>query len=120
VAAVSAVGAAHHSFFGAYDFNSPITVKGTVVSVDWRNPHIEFVVDVKGRGGKVVRWTFAGAAATGLERRGVPATSLKVGDEIKVDGFRALDGSNRGSAGAVTLPSGKRLFVGPLEDPTPI
>lgn len=112
--------AAHHSFFGEFDFAAPMTVKGVVVSVTWRNPHIEFALDVKGRRGAVTRWTFAGAAAAGLERRGVSQSTIKVGDEIRVDGFRALDGSHNAAAGSITLPTGKRVFVGSLEDPTPI
>jgi hypothetical protein len=111
---------AHHSFFGEFDIRQPLTVTGTVTRIEWANPHIHFVVDVSGRGGKVTTWTFSGDGATVLARRGVTETSLKVGDIIKIDGYRAIDGSFSAAAGRVTLPDRKRIFVGPLEEPTPI
>ena len=111
---------AHHSFFGEFDIHQPLTVTGTVTKVEWANPHIRFVVDAMARGGKVTTWMFSGDGATVLARRGVTEATFKVGDVIKVDGFRALDGSFSAAAGAVRLPSGKRVFVGPLQEPTPI
>ena len=111
---------AHHSFAASYDFHQPVRVTGVVTEVRWVNPHIVFVVGVKGRNGKVTTWEFSADGATQLTRRGVSETTIQVGDTLRVDGFRALDGSSRAAAGAVTLANGKRLFVGPLEDPTPI
>lgn len=110
----------HHSFFGEFDHNQPLTVTGTVTRIEWTNPHIHFVLEVKDRKGKTTNWTFSGDAASGLARRGVTDTTIKVGDVVKVDGFRALDGSFSAAAGAVGLPTGKRVFVGPLQEPTPI
>ena len=111
---------AHHSFFGEFDIHQPLTVTGTVTNVEWANPHIHFVVEVMGRGGKITTWTFSGDGATVLARRGVTEATLKVGDIIKVDGYRAINGSFSAAAGRVTLPNRKRIFVGPLEEPTPI
>ena len=110
----------HHSFFGEFDHNQPLTVTGTVTRIEWTNPHIHFVLEVKDRRGKVTNWIFSGDAASGLARRGVTDTTINIGDVVKVDGFRALDGSFSAAAGAVRLPNGKRVFVGPLQEPTPI
>ena len=120
VAALSGLAAGHHSFFAEYDRNQPLTVTGAVTRIEWTNPHIRFFLDVKGRNGQVRTWTFSGASAATLARQGVTDATIKVGDVIKVDGFRALDGSDSAAAGAVTLPNRKRIFVGPLEEPTPI
>jgi len=111
---------AHHSFSASYDFRQPVRVTGVVTDVRWVNPHIAFVVEAKARNGKVTTWQFSGDGATQLARRGVPQTTIQVGDILRVDGFRALDGSDSAAAGAVTPVGGKRVFVGPLEDPTPI
>jgi hypothetical protein len=111
---------AHHSFFGEFDIHQPLTVTGTIMKVEWTNPHIHFVLEVKGRNGRVTNWVFSGDAASGLARRGVNDTTIRVGDVVRVDGFRALDGSFSAAAGAVRLPNGKRVFVGPLQEPTPI
>ena len=111
---------AHHSFFSEFDIHQPLTVTGTITKVEWTNPHIHFTVDATARNGKVTTWTFSGDAAGALSRRGIDSQSLKVGDVVKVDGYRAFNGSFTGAAGAVTLPNRKRIFVGPLEEPTPI
>jgi hypothetical protein len=110
---------AHHSFFSVYDRLQPLSLTGTVTKVEWTNPHIHFSLEVKRSNGNVT-WVFSGAAASTLARQGLSEMTLKVGDVIKVDGFRAFDGSFTGAAGAVTLPNRKRIFVGPLEEPTPI
>ena len=51
---------AHHSFSAEYDGSKPVSVTGTLKSVDWRNPHIYYLLDVKDSSGKVVTWTFEG------------------------------------------------------------
>ena len=111
---------AHHSFFAEFDINQPFTMTGTVTKVEWANPHIHFVLEVVDRRGKVTEWIFSGAAASVLARQGVTETTIKTGETVKVDGWRAIDGSSSGAAGAVTLPNRKRIFVGPVQEPTPI
>ena len=39
---------AHHSLAAEFDSTKPITLTGTVVQLDWRNPHAWLYVDVKG------------------------------------------------------------------------
>ena len=44
---------AHHSFAAEYDINKPVTLKGTVIKVDWINPHVYLHLDVKDAVGKI-------------------------------------------------------------------
>jgi hypothetical protein len=37
---------------------------------------------------------------------------LKAGTEIVVDGYRSRDGANRANGRDVTLPDGRKLFLG--------
>ncbi len=113
--------AAHHSFSGEWDRTNPVSLRGVVSRVDWINPHIEFTVDVRDRKGRVTTWTLSGAAPGGLERRGILPTTIKVGDDVKVEGFRALDGATRAACWSVSFTDGRkpnRIFPGPLEDPS--
>jgi len=104
--------AAHHSFAAEFDGSRPVTLKGTVTKMEWTNPHAWLHVDVKGPDGKVVEWLIEGGAPNALLRRGWNRESVAAGTAILVQGFRARDGSNRASGGDVTLPDGKKLFIG--------
>jgi hypothetical protein len=110
---------AHHSFAAEYDASKPVSVTRVVRKVEWQNPHIWFYVDVKDENGKVTTWGFSGGPPGMLSRRGITKDVLKVGDVIKVEGFRAKDGSNNGSGGNVTFADGRKVFAGSAEDVVP-
>jgi DNA/RNA endonuclease YhcR with UshA esterase domain len=102
---------AHHSAIAEYDLEKPVKVAGTVTKVEWSNPHIWFYVDVKNDDGTVTNWGFSGGAPGVLQRRGISRTSMKPGDVVKVEGFRAKDGSTNGSGNSVTFEDGRRVFT---------
>ena len=103
---------AHHSFAAEFDRNSPVTLTGSVTRVDWGNPHIWVVLDVKDDTGKVSNWGVEGGAPNALFRNGWRKDSLKVGDTVTVEGFKSKDGLPRANANRVTLPDGRRVFAG--------
>lgn len=114
VCGVGALGAsllAHHSLVAEYDPEVPVAVEGTVTKVEWTNPHIWFYVDVKNEDGTVTNWGFSGGPPGVLQRRGIRRDSLKVGDVVRVEGFRARDGSPNASGGNVTFADGRRVFT---------
>ena len=104
--------AAHHSFAAEYDGNKPITLKGSVVKMEWINPHAWIHLDVKNSDGTVSRWMIEGAAPNALVRRGWNKNSLPPGMEITVEGYLAKDGSKMANGREMTLPDGRRLFAG--------
>jgi hypothetical protein len=103
---------AHHAFAAEFDANKPINLQGTVTKVEWINPHAWIHVEVKKPDGKVESWMIEGGTPNTLFRRGFTKDSLKIGTEIKVDGYQAKDGSMRANGRDLTLPDGKKLFMG--------
>jgi hypothetical protein len=106
---------AHHSETAQFDTTKPIKVTGTVKKVEWMNPHIWFYVDVKDDKGNVTTWGFAGLPPGMLARKGFTKDSLKVGETVSVQGFRAKDGSNNASGNILTFSDGRQVFPGALE-----
>jgi V8-like Glu-specific endopeptidase len=105
---------AHHSFGAEYDANKPITLTGTVTSVEWTNPHIHFYMDVKEANGKVVNWKFEGFPPNVLYRTGWKReVTMKPGDTVTVFGWRARDGTAWAHSRQVTFADGQKLFSGP-------
>ena len=110
---------AHHSFAAEYDAAKPTTITGTVTKVEWMNPHARFYVDVKDADGKVTNWNFELGAIPVLLKQGWTRNSLKVGDQVTVQGSLAKDGSNTANARKVTLADGRRVFGGSAADYPP-
>ncbi len=69
-------------------------------------------IDVKNDHGTVTRWMVEGATPNTLYRRGFSKTSLPVGTEIIVEGYRAKNGALRANGRDIMFPDGKRLFMG--------
>jgi len=113
---------AHHSFAAEYDSNKPITVKGVVTKVAWVNPHAYVWVEAKDENGKAVTWAFESLSPNALARQGWTRNSLKVGDEVTVDGYLAkdgkplADGSLHANSKLITLANGKKVFAGSSAD----
>lgn len=110
---------AHHSFAAEYDSTKPVSITGTLTKVEWQNPHIWFYLDVKDEKGNVANWGFSAAPPGVLMRRGISKDVLKLGSVIRVEGFRARDGSNNANGGKVTFADGRSVFTASAEDRTP-
>ena len=103
---------AHHSFAAEFDATKPVELRGSVVKVEWINPHTWIHIDVKEPDGSTSRWMIEGGTPNTLLRRGLTRNSLPQGTEIVVDGYRAKSGANRANGRDVTFPDGRKLFMG--------
>jgi hypothetical protein len=110
---------AHHSFRAEFDSTKPMEFVGTVTKVEWFNPHARFYIDVKDDTGKVTNWNFELGSPLQLHRQGWRQDSLKVGDQITVEGYVAKDGSKFASASKITLADGRTVFNGTSSDGKP-
>lgn len=103
---------AHHSVALQFDMSKEIEIEGTVVAMEWRNPHAWLQVEVESESGEKQVWQVEFGSANALYRRGWRRDDLPIGIEVTVHGLPARDGSNTIGAEDVTLPDGRRLFAG--------
>jgi hypothetical protein len=103
---------AHHAFAAEFDANKPVSFKGTIEKMEWVNPHTWLHVTVKNPDGTTENWAVEAGTPNVLFRRGFTKTSLVPGTEIVVDGYQAKDGSHRANGRDLTLPDGRKLFLG--------
>jgi len=105
---------AHHSFAAQYDAAKPLTLTGTVVKIDWTNPHIHIFLDVKDGKGSVIQWKLEGFPPNMLIRQGWQRdVTLKPGAVITVAGWHARLEANEGAARYVTFSDGRKMASGP-------
>jgi hypothetical protein len=111
---------AHHSFAAEYDSKKPVKLQGIVTKIDWMNPHVYFFIDVKDESGKITNWGLEMGPPQLLQRSGWTRNTMKIGDEVVVEGTLAKDGTNQANARSVTMAStGRRLGAGSSENTTP-
>jgi Family of unknown function (DUF6152) len=104
---------AHHGL-AAFDTTHTVKMEGTVTEFQWINPHAYIFADLKDENGKVANWKLELGSLGMLTRfGGWSKTTVKPGDKVTVQGFRAKDGSPYMSLGKIVLPNGQTLQGAP-------
>jgi len=114
---------AHHTFGAEFDVNAPIQLEGTIVRLEWANPHVWIHVEVSrmvqgtteivpdDSSGEV--WRVEGGSPHGLVVRGLRRECLPYGAQLMINGYQARDHTARRANGRdVTFPDGRRFFLG--------
>ena len=118
--ALAAPALGHHSFSAQYDSEKVVNLSGTVTNIEWQNPHVYLYIDVEDANGEIHEWALEmGAPAVLTRTLGWTRSTLQIGDQIKVEGRAARDGSNLANARTVTLASGEQLGAGSSQNVTP-
>ena len=105
---------AHHNMSALYDFNDRITMKGTLTKIDWRNPHIELVVETK-NGAETQSWSLEGPSPSFFRARDINKSDIETAltKIVTAEASRARDGSRAGLLRVMTLPDGKVVSACP-------
>jgi len=106
---------AHHSN-SAYDMSDTLSVSGTVVDLQWRNPHVLIDLEVDdGAGGKEV-WVLETVGIQNLIRNGWTKVRVGAGENISAEVRPTNSGEPGGILRWVTLADGTVL---PIDDDAP-
>lgn len=110
----SGAAGAHHNMSALFDFNNRATITGTLTKFDWRNPHIQLIVDVK-KDGQMETWTLEGPPPIFFKERDISKSDFEnaFGKTVTAEASRARDGSHSGLLRTMTLPGGKLVSACP-------
>ena len=101
---------AHHAFATEFDATKPLTLRGVVTKVDWTNPHVWFYLNVKNDKGETENWGFEMGGPNGLQKEGWSRNTIKIGEELVVEGWMSRNGTKSVNSKNVTIAStGKKL-----------
>lgn len=107
-----ALALAHHSFSAEFDVGRPVELTGTVVEIEWTNPHAWVHVETEDEEGNRERWAIELLGINALVRTGVSPRTLEAGDVLTVTGFGARNGTNTANASSLTrTETGERLWT---------
>ena len=107
---------AHHSLSGVYDIRKSGELTGTVVKVEFTNPHGAMHVAVDNADGSKTEWILTTGSANTLSSlgfgRGGPNTVIE-GDVVTIGYFPARNGKPLGFIRTITLPNAKTIEFQP-------
>jgi hypothetical protein len=108
--AISLPAVGHHSF-AAYEGSQTRTLKGTIETFQWSNPHVMLKVRVlRDGGGESQEWSIVTSSPAILAKFGWTQNSIKPGDRISAVLNPMSDGSYGGRLHTLTLlDTGKTL-----------
>ena len=103
VALASAAPALAHHSSAAFDTREDMTVRGTIIEVTYRNPHVYMVLDVERDDGTRGEMEVEAGAASVLRPLGFTRESVAAGDVVTIAG-------NPGRRNPAELMLGRELF----------
>ena len=102
---------AHHSFT-MFDQAAPLTISGTVTSVEWTNPHVYIELDLAEPVKGAKHWSIELGSPSILQRGGWKFNSVKKGDKVTAVVSPLKNGDPGSLLTRITLPDGRVLGNG--------
>jgi hypothetical protein len=118
LAAFAALPAAAHHSFAIYDQSKTITIRGSVKTFQWSNPHcVIWVLAQPPGGGEPEEWSVETTSPGVLTRFGWTRNSVKPGDRVSVELAPLRDGAHGGRLDTLTLlDTGQKLAAASIRD----
>jgi hypothetical protein len=87
---------AHHAVASAYDLNKEIVLQGTLLKLNFANPHSNLHLSVPNPDGTMTEWVLTTASTQVLTSKGFNKSSIKPGDPLKITALPARNGDPAG------------------------
>jgi len=87
---------AHHAVASAYDLNKEIVLQGTLLKLNFTNPHSNLHLAVQNPDGTTTEWVLTTASTQALTQKGFNKSSIKAGDSLKITALPARNGDPAG------------------------
>jgi hypothetical protein len=85
--------AAHHSIAAEFDRNKEFTATGTLIKVDWVNPHIATWIEAKDEKGQSYKIGCQGNPPNTYSRAGLKRSDWKIGETVTITCLQAKSGA---------------------------
>ena len=102
--------AAHHSATVTYDIDRTVEVSGQVTGIEWRNPHVRILLRASDDNAE---WEVEANSVSILQRMGVTAETVALGDVIRVAGAPSRCGAPQLFATNLLSSTGAELLLEP-------
>ena len=105
---------AHHSL-AAFDLSKRITLEGTLTKVDWRNPHIELLVEVVDDRGQRTGWVVESGSPNFFRGRNVDKDTFvrAISQAVTLVVYGGRDAKPIGSLWRITFQDGTTVDGAP-------
>jgi len=87
---------AHHAVASAYDLNKEIVLQGTLLKLNFTNPHSNLHLAVPNKDGTTTEWVLTTASTQVLTTAGLNKNAIKAGDQLKITALPARNGDPAG------------------------
>jgi len=95
-----------------FDQNNVAVITGVLKKVNWVNPHVNFLLEVKEPDGSLTTWTLVHAGPAALRAQGLSSRDFfKVGETYTASLALARNGSPRGYLFTLKTPENKFIYL---------
>jgi hypothetical protein len=115
--ALSASATAHHSPNVHFDRSDVVEISGVLTEITWQNPHTLLTVATESNDGSELIWLGETKASTQLLRAGLDQDIFRVGDPVRMAGFRGRRNPQAMFVTNVLLVNGEELIAENLARP---
>jgi hypothetical protein len=107
----ASVALAHHSFAPHFDASKPVSIFGTVIEYEARNPHSYIHIAAVDENGKTQEYVCESHGVTQLTRNGISPEMLEAGTQLRVNGSLSRHSPYMCFFDSIELADGRKLSV---------